>query len=203
MRTSSVRKRGMSELGGTLITLVLVGLVIWGSIIMYKKFTSGKELLKCTAQEGVCTSGTCDWKTQIPILSGNVAGCDKNEICCVNRDKGNQADPLCMDAEGNDKLPFGTDCGDDMYCDAGQACVDKCKFCSTNVAAGAEYIGKVNEICSYSDENREIFENGRMFSCSCTEQECIDNPTQCVQGPPYYCGQDTAFYCCVDSIKRS
>jgi len=215
-RYNNVHKRGMSELGSTLITLLLVGLVIWGTIVLYGKWSSGgKQLLQCTAQEGVCTAGTCDWRTQVPILSGKISGCKDKELCCVERNKGQQVDPMCMDAEGNDPLPFGTECGDNMLCDAAQVCVDRCTFCSTNVGNTevATYAATVNKECGFSDNAesdaiKKVFEKGGMFSCSCNQEQCDANREVCVYSPAgmdvYYCGVDTADYCCAySSLKNS
>ena len=191
--------RGMSALAETVITLILIGLVIWGSIVLYGKWSNGgKQLLQCKTQEGICTPGTCDWKTQIPLLGSKIAGCNIGEICCVPRDKGQQIDPLCMDAEGNEPLPFGNDCGIDMYCNAAQVCVDKCTFCSTNVA-NKPNVAKVEEICQFTKNQaaKKTFENGGMFSCSCNLAQCDASPKACVKGAPYYCGESTTDYCCV------
>jgi hypothetical protein len=197
MRIFQNSKRAeVSVVSKLIITMIVLGLLIYG----YKKITDGTtKVLQCKTQEGRCTPGTCDFQSEIPVLSGKAAGCDKDEICCVDISKGGpNPDPGCTakieDLGNKCQLPGSTT--SDGYCDYAGKCINQCEFCEKYGSDKATIVAKkTSTICSkkYIDKFND---QSTVYGCSCETELCSEADYQsgtCIRG---YCSTATTAICC-------
>ena len=149
----------------------------------------GVNSIKCTRSGGTCEN-TCDRFTQYVFLSGKAAGCEEEQVCCIDVNKPKPADPRCA------KLSEGAYCDDKklMVCNVGSQCISKCEYCSVNYGTT-----KGKTICN--SETNTIFEsadkNNMKLSCACSEAVCSSKSGSCIAD---YCpGTDKTandYVCC-------
>jgi hypothetical protein len=197
VKRSKKSKRGM--VASTLGKFILVFLVVFALIILYSKtMRSSNKILECTANGGKCTLGTCDFGTQIPMLSDKAAGCHKDEICCVNVTQSKPpADPKCENkAPGTSCDTLATPTSQHlMYCDWSSQCVSRCDFCTHNF--GTDEVEQ-KKICIVPGNANFNFEG---YKCGCTRAECVDSKgvwkSNCISN---YCPsntkENTDYACC-------
>ncbi|MGV8086318.1 MAG: hypothetical protein ACP5N1_01680 [Candidatus Woesearchaeota archaeon] len=146
----------------TLATFILVFLLVFGLIVLYTKVVKGNTtVLLCEKNGGECVKGTCDFGTQLPMLSDKAAGCKSGELCCINITQSVPIDLLCENKTEGDK------CGDSniMYCGASKTCIPKCDFCNNHQ--------------EHADCKDIEFKRGD-YSCQCSSAQCT--PEQISKG---------------------
>jgi hypothetical protein len=183
---------GPSTLGKFIIVFILVFVLI---ILFNKTMKGSTKIMQCTANGGQCVDETCEWGKQIPALSSKAAGCEENQICCINITKQKATpDPLC------DNRTLGYACRTGYRCDAGKQCVTLCEFCEKNPRTTIIENGR--SICNKLTGDADKFANSDTFSCSCTNTECTSRfaSGKCMRNYCPAAASDTTnpnYACCV------